>query len=136
MLEHLERIWREITARPSGPLAFRFYLQPCMAALMAVLDGIKDAHEGRPAYLWSLYKDPTHRRERMSEGWRAVRKIFFLAIVIDFVYQIIVLKGLRPIEGLFIAALLAIVPYVLLRGPVSRVVRRLGGPGAPKKTAA
>lgn len=136
MLELLERVWKEIAARPSGPFAFRFYLQPCMAALIAVLDGIKDAHAGRPAYLWSLYKDPAHRRERLHQGWHAVRNIFILAVAIDVVYQLIVLKGLRPLESLFIATLLAIVPYALLRGPVSRIVRRLGGPGTPKKTAA
>jgi hypothetical protein len=111
--------------RPDGPMAFRFYLQPLMAMLFAVRDGLKDAHTGQPAYLWALFTDKPHRRERLHEGWSAVGKIFILAVVVDTVYQLIVFKRLRPIQGLLVAVLLALVPYVLLRGPVSRIARVL-----------
>ena len=39
----LTRFWHEIAARPDGPLAMRFYLQPLMATFFAVRDGLKDA---------------------------------------------------------------------------------------------
>jgi hypothetical protein len=125
MYETLAQMWREIVERPQGPMAFRFYLQPCMAMLFAIRDGIKDAHEGRTPYFWALFTDPSHRRERLREGWHSVWKIFVLAVVMDVIYEIIVFKGLRPIQGIVVAVLLAIVPYVLLRGPVNRIAHGL-----------
>jgi hypothetical protein len=37
------RIWHQLVERPSGPMAFRFILQPLMAAIVAVLHGRRDA---------------------------------------------------------------------------------------------
>jgi hypothetical protein len=118
-------VWKEIVARPSGPMALRFYLQPLMATLIAIRDGVRDAHGGRPPYFWSLCSERSRTRERLHEGWRAVRKIFFLALILDTVYQLVVLHGLRPLSGLFVAAALALIPYILLRGPANRVARLL-----------
>ena len=49
--EILTRFWDQLIAQPSGPLAFRFILQPVMATILAVLDGLKDARTGRSPYL-------------------------------------------------------------------------------------
>ena len=125
MPESLSQAWQEIVSRPEGPMAFRFYIQPLVAIGLAVRDGIKDAHEGRPAYFWALFTDRSGRRERMRDGWRAIWKVFIVALLLDTIYQLIVLKGLTPIEGLLIAVMLAIVPYVLIRGPVNRIARRI-----------
>lgn len=125
MADVFTQFWREIIERPDGPMAFRFYFQPLMAMLLAVRDGIKDAHEGRPAYFWALFTDKPHRRELLRSGWSSVGKVCILALVLDTVYQLLVFKGLRPIEGLLVAVLLALVPYVLLRGPVNRLARGL-----------
>jgi hypothetical protein len=117
--------WREILVRPKGPFAFRFYLQPLMATYLAVRDGIRDAKAGRHPYLWALFTDAAGRWERLRDGWRSVGKVFVLAIVLDLLYQLIVLKGLRPAEDLIVAVGLAIVPYELVRGPANRLFRRL-----------
>lgn len=119
-------VWREIAERPDGPLAFRFYVQPIMAILFAVRDGVRDARTGQPAYLWSLFTDAAGRRERLRHGWHSVGRIFLFAIAMDVVYQLVALRGLRPVAGVVIAALLALVPYALLRGPANRVARGLG----------
>lgn len=47
-LENFQRMWSGLTERPSGPMAFRFILQPSMAAVAAptakaVRDGLHDA---------------------------------------------------------------------------------------------
>jgi hypothetical protein len=119
------RMWHEIAARPDGPFAFRFYLQPLMACALAIRDGIKDARSGRPAYFWSLFSEPRRRHEHMRECWQATKRVFLLAIGLDVIYQLVVLKGLRPVEGLVVAVALAIVPYVLVRGPANRIARRI-----------
>jgi hypothetical protein len=33
------RVWRQLIERPTGPMAFRFILQPIMAAIAALRDG-------------------------------------------------------------------------------------------------
>lgn len=128
--ELVSRFWQEIAARPTGPLAFRFYLQPAMAAFFAIRDGLRDARAGNAPYFWSLFTDPRHRREHIRSGWHSIGKIVVLALALDIVYQVIVLHGLRPVEALFIAFVLAVLPYLLLRGLVTRLSRRRIGPAA------
>ena len=38
-----QRIWQNLLDRPSGPMTFRFFLQPIMASIAAWRDGVKDA---------------------------------------------------------------------------------------------
>ena len=39
--EILTRFWDQLIAQPHGPLAFRFILNPIMAAFFAIRDGLK-----------------------------------------------------------------------------------------------
>ena len=59
--EILTRFWDQLIAQPSGPLAFRLILQPVMATILAILDGLKDARVGRPPYLRTILSDPSQR---------------------------------------------------------------------------
>ena len=133
-MDYLSGLWQEIAARPDGPMAFRFYLQPAMSIIYAIISGRKDAREQKPPYFWALFTDPQHRVELMRDGWKSVRNVFLLAIAMDVIYQIMVLKGLRPAEGLLISIVLAIVPYLLVRGPVNRLARLFDGDARPANT--
>ena len=124
--QELSRLWQEIVSRPDGPMAFRFYLQPLMSTIYAIMSGLKDAREHKPPYFWAVVTDAAHRADLLRDGWKSVRNVFFLATAMDLIYQITVLKGLRPLEGLIIAVVLAIVPYLVVRGPVNRLARRFG----------
>jgi hypothetical protein len=115
--------WTEFVARFDGPLHFRLFVQPLMAILFAVRDGSRDAREGRGAYLWSFVTDPEQRRYLLESGWKGISKVFVLAFVLDVVYQLMVSRGLKPLQALLTAIVLAVIPYVLLRGPVNRVLR-------------
>jgi hypothetical protein len=48
-----------------------------------------------------------------------------LAIVMDIIYQLIVRRWIYPGETLIVAVVLAVFPYLLLRGPINRLIRRL-----------
>jgi len=122
--ELVTRVWDNLIGRVGGPLTFRLILQPAVAAIFAILAGLKDAREGRPAYFWTILVSPANRRALLREGWRAVAKVFIVAVVIDAVYQFIVLRWFYPGEALIVAFLLAFVPYLLIRGPVNRIARR------------
>jgi hypothetical protein len=131
MDDTFSRIWQEIAARPDGPLAMRFYLQPLMATALAVRDGVADGRMGRPPYFWAVFTQPAQRAALVRDGWHSLWKLFTIALLLDLAYQIIVLKGLRPLEGLLVAMALAFVPYLMLRGLVNRVVRRTVVAGLP-----
>lgn len=118
------RVWTDLLARPSGPLAFRFVLQPTMAAIAAILDGIKDAHTGRSPYFWTVLSNPAERTERLREGLKATSRIILLGLVMDAAYQIIVFRTFYPLEAVIIAIALAFTPYLLIRGPAARIARR------------
>jgi len=124
-MDDLVRIWRDLGGRVGGPMSFRFLLQPAMAALFAARGGLADAHANKPPYFWAIVHDPAHRRELVDEGWKAIARVFVLAIAMDVVYQILVFKWVYPVEALIVAFLLACVPYLLIRGSVSRLVRRV-----------
>jgi hypothetical protein len=122
--EVLDRIWRDILARPGGPMTFRFVLQPAMAGLAALRDGIRDARTGDAPFLWSVLTNPAARRDRLREGWIATARIILLGLGMDVAYQVIVLDRFYPGEAAIVAILLAFIPYVLLRGLIGRLARR------------
>jgi hypothetical protein len=126
MEDLITRIFENLLDRVSGPMKFRLILQPLMATIFAVRSGLKDAQEGKPAYGWALFTEPEHRRDMLKDGWKAVGKVFVIAVLIDAVYQYMVLRWFYPGEALLTAALLAFVPYLLIRGPVNRLTARKG----------
>jgi hypothetical protein len=117
------RIAENMMGRVTGPMKFRLLLQPTMAIIFAIRAGLADAKRGKPPYFWSLVTDPAHRSEMLKDGWKSVGKVFVLAMVLDVVYQIIVGHFVYPGEVIVVALWLAIVPYVLLRGLVTRLAR-------------
>src|SRR5271169_6281469 len=117
------RGWDNFLARPSGSLNLRFIVQPTMAGLLALRAGIQDAREGRQGYLWALVSNPERRFQLLHDGWRGARTPFLVAIVLDCIYQLVTVQFIYPLELLFTATLLALIPYILLRGPFNRIAR-------------
>jgi len=128
--EILTRFWDQLIARPSGPLAFRLILQPIMVTILAILDGLKDARAGRSPYLWTILSDPAQRASHLPEGLKRVSRVIVFALLMDAIYQFMVLGRFYPGEALVIAFVLAFLPYLLIRGPVARIARRWNRRGA------
>jgi len=127
MNDVVSRFLPDLVARGTGPLTLRLVLQPTVAAILAIRDGVKDAKAGRPAYLWQIYKDPRLRSELVREGWQRISRVFVVALLLDLVFQIIVFRGVHPLQAIVIATVLALVPYALLRGPSNRAIRLIRG---------
>jgi hypothetical protein len=117
------QFWQELISRPGGPLAFRFILQPVMAAGLAIRDGYKDARTNRTPYLWAIAYEPAERGPRIREGLRAVARVLALGVAMDVAYQILVLDGLRPLQTLIVVFTLCFLPYLIVRGPAGRIAR-------------
>jgi hypothetical protein len=124
-MEHMiPRIAEHLVARITGPMKFRLVLQPVMALFLAIRGGLKDAREGKPPYFWGLFTDRGERESMLKDGWKSVGKVFILAIVLDVVYQVIEQRFVYPGEAVLVAIILAIIPYLIVRGPVNRFARR------------
>src|SRR5438132_13286549 len=129
-----QRIWHDLVARPDAPMRFRFILQPLMVAIIAIRHGLKDARTGRSPYFWTMVGNPRERVERLNEGLNATARIILLGLVMDAIYQVIVLGQFYPAEAVIVALLFAFIPYVIIRGPVARIARRWHR-GSPHQTS-
>lgn len=123
MEEILKRVWENLIGRTSGPINFRLIIQPAVAVIIAIRSGLKDAREGRPAFFWAALSKKNRRSELLHGGWKDIGNVFIISIVLDSIYQLIVHHGVYVLELLITATTLAIVPYVLVRGPVNRIAR-------------
>jgi hypothetical protein len=119
----LVRVVENLIGRVSGPMKFRLILQPLMAAVFAVRDGLKDAREDRPPYFRAIFTHPDQRWDMLRDGWKSVGKVFVIAVIIDLVEQFIVFRWFYPGEALLVALILAFIPYLLIRGSVNRIAR-------------
>lgn len=122
------RIMENMAARVTGPMKFRLVLQPSMAIFLAIREGLKDARQGRPPYFWGCLTDRGERKAMLEEGWKSIGKVFTLAVVLDIIYQLIEHRWtVYPGEAVMVAIILAIIPYLLVRGPINRIIRRERG---------
>lgn len=125
-MDHLwTRVVSQLIARVSGPMKFRLVLQPCMAGFLAIRAGVADARAGKPPYFWCLLTTPGERENMLKDGWKSVGRVFILAIILDIIYQLIELHFVYIGEAFIVAFVLAIMPYLILRGLVTRVSRRI-----------
>lgn len=123
-MDHMwERVGTQLIARVSGPMKFRLVLQPCMAAFFAIRSGLADAKAGKSPYFWSIVYDPKQREDLIKDGWKSVGRVIILAVVLDVIYQIIEIHFVYIGEAIIVAFILALLPYLILRGLVTRIAR-------------
>lgn len=113
-----------LLGRSTGPLTLRLILQPSMATFFAIRAGLADARAGRAPFLGTMVGDPEQRRTLMASGWKDIRKLFLMAMALDAVYQVIEFKWIYPGQIVIVACVLAIVPYVMVRGLTTRLAAR------------
>jgi hypothetical protein len=109
------RVARNLIDRISGPMNFRFILQPVIASIFAIIAGLKDAKAGKPPYFWGLLTGRAGRLDRIKDGWKSVGKVVIVALVLDIAYQIIVLHFVYLAEAIIVAFVVVIAPYLILR---------------------
>jgi len=127
--EFFARVWEMLIGRVDGPLSFRTIVQPAVAAIFAIRAGLRDAREGRAPFFFSrVFVNPAHGLHLFREVRKDVGKVFIVAIVLDLIYELIVYRWVYPGQAVIVATVLAVVPYLLIRGPVTRVMRRQSRP--------
>lgn len=104
-------------------MTFRFILQPAMAVLVALRDGVKDARTGRSPYLRTILTSPADRGNLLGEGLISTARIILLGLGMDAIYQVTVLGTFYPGEAAVVGLVLGFLPYLILRGPIARIAR-------------
>jgi hypothetical protein len=127
-----QRFWSDIFGRVSGPMTFRFFLQPTMALIAAIPDGLRDAREGHAHFFWTSRSDEALKRGRLREGLYATARILLLGLSMDLIYQYRVFDHFYPVEAVLFAIVLAVIPYFIWRWLVERIAR---GRGANRNTS-
>src|SRR5262245_29801185 len=129
MLDILARVWDNLVDRTEGPMNLRFLIQPAVTLFFAIKAAMRDAKSGEVPYLERFINFKGERKSIVAETWKDVGKVFFMGTVLDVIYQLVVIFGLKtgkdfyPLESLLVAFILAILPYILFRGPLSRIFR-------------
>jgi len=118
-----QRIWSDISGRLTGPMTFRLVLQPLMALIAAIPDGLRDARGAHSYFLWTSPGDRTLRRGRLWEGLYSSGRILLLGLCIDMIYQYRVFDSFYPVEAVLFAVLLCVLPYFVWRWLVERIAR-------------
>ncbi|MCU0725772.1 MAG: hypothetical protein MUE73_08295 [Planctomycetes bacterium] len=123
LVEAASRGVSQLLGRASGPLHLRLFIMPSVVTFLAIRAGLRDARAGSPAFLWALLARPTERRRLFRSLLKDIGRVFIMAIVLDTTYQIVFLRWFYPVQVLIVAVACAIVPYVVIRGPVTRLAR-------------
>lgn len=124
-VDPLSRAVEQLAGRASRPMHIRLMIQPIVAICPAIRAGLNDCNQGQSAYFWAVLTNSGNRARLLRSGWTDVGRVVIVALVLDTVYQLIVLRWRYPVQAFIVAAALAVVPYLLFRGPVNRVARRV-----------
>jgi hypothetical protein len=117
----MDRIIEGIVARITGPLHFRFILQPVVAILLGIRDGLADARAGTPPFIYDLLLKPADRRRDLKSALKSLLTPIIVATILDCIVQYLIFKHIRLVPALIVGAFVMGVPYSLARGITNRI---------------
>jgi hypothetical protein len=114
----------DIPRRFTGPGRFRFVLQPLIATILGVLNGLADRRAGRPPYLYGMIFHRNLRNDLVRTGFSAIANLLLMGIFLDAVFQWIMFRVVHPVPALIIGPILIILPYGIARALSNRLARQ------------
>jgi hypothetical protein len=118
----------DLPKRLTGPGRFRFVLQPLIAILLGIRSGVADRRAGRPPYLLGLVTDRQRRGELAQDGLAAVANLLLMGVLLDAVFQWVILGVSHPGAALVVGPVLIATPYAVARALANRAARLSGSP--------
>jgi hypothetical protein len=109
--------------RLTGPLGFRFIVQPIAATLLGIRDGRRDVEAGEPPYLLNILLHPEKRWRLWRGSLRAMLIPVLIGIILDGIAQSMIFSVLRPGQAILVGAILIGLPYISARGLINRYLR-------------
>jgi hypothetical protein len=112
-----------IAARLTGPMNFRFILQPLVAIfVLGIKDGRMDAKAGMPPFILDLVLHPEARKRDLKSAFQRLLVPVLLGAILDGIAQYLIFKHVRPAAAVLVGALVMGIPYALSRGITNRIV--------------
>jgi len=118
-----QAFFEDLPKRLTGPGRFRFVLQPLLAILLGIRDGLGDRRADRPPYLYGILLRQRQRRELLQSGFNTVVNLLLMGILLDSIAQWFILGASYPGAALVIGPVLISIPYALARALTNRVAR-------------
>jgi hypothetical protein len=116
--------FEDLLARLSGAGRLRFILQPTVALVIGMRDGIKDAREGLPPFLLALMSRTVRRCHLLRSALMSVRDLISIAIILDVISQLLIFRRVHPAAALLVGPVLIAVPYASSRALANRFSRK------------
>jgi hypothetical protein len=113
----------DMPRRFTGPGRFRFVVQPVVAIVLGIQNGLADARAGRPPYLSGLLFHRGLRRQLVKSGLENVANLLLLGILLDSVFQWLIYGVSHLGAALVVGPTLIIAPYAIARALSNRVAR-------------
>jgi hypothetical protein len=101
-----QEFFADLPKRLTGPGRFRFVLQPAVAILLGIRDGLLDARAGRPPYLYNVLFHQRQRRELLLSGFDTIVNLLLMGILLDAIAQWLILGASYPGAALVIGPVL------------------------------
>jgi hypothetical protein len=114
----------DIPKRFTGPGRFRFVMQPLMAIILGILNGLADARAGRPPYLYGILFHKSLRGDLLRAGFSTIVNLLLMGILLDAVFQRIILGAVHPGPALIIGPSMIVAPYGIARALSNRLTRK------------
>ncbi len=114
----------DIPKRLAGPGRLRFLFQPAMAILLGIRGGREDARLGHPPFLAVLAGRGGFRAGAMSSALENLSVLLLMGILLDSVFQWVLLGVSHPGPALVVGPVLITIPYAIARTLAGAVSRR------------
>lgn len=114
----------DILARFSGAGRLRFIVQPTVALVMGVRDGIKDAREGHRPFVLALLSKQARKYDLLRSSFASVRDLISIAIILDVISQFLIFQRIHPGAALLVGPILIAIPYALSRALATSLSRK------------
>ncbi len=96
-----------------------------MATILGVRAGVKDARTHRSPYFQRLRTEQSERTALIWSGLKDIGRLFLFAVVLDCIYQVVEIRWIYPLQAVIVGFVLAIIPYVGVRGPANRLANHM-----------
>lgn len=111
----------DIPKRLAGPGRFRCLLQPLIATILGIRNGLGDARAGRPPYLWGMLFHRHLRSELVRTSFQALANLLLMGILLDSLFQWVILGVSYPGAALVVGPVLITAPYAVARALSNRL---------------
>ena len=112
-----------IIIRLAGPMGLRIVIQPLVALLLGVRDGIKDAKGGESPFIFGLVTNRVDRKAKLTSLFKSLSKVIIISVTLEVIIQYLLLGQVHVI-GLIFYVILLVVPYSLARDITNTVATK------------